>query len=664
MGRLRVRLRGKPVYDFNLKEERSYVVGRKEDCDIVLQPEKGISREHFKISFASGTWVVEVVSRYGEVLFEGQKVQEFNLQSGSHFYVPPYEFEFSQSADSSPAEVANDTSNLPVPSEGLSADNFNGSDEKTRVGLAPLAAFVKILDDQNEAKEIFRLDAGDAWTAGRDASCHIQIRDQRVSRQQFEIRRQGLNYVIMDLGSVNGTFLNGNPLTTEPSILKSGDAISVLSNYLYFELHDLNYEKKLELVKANPPAVPLFPTGVEASPVSFQPTPSYDMVSYQQQQAVVPYQQPLPISFPPQGPKKFDFEKNRPLVFILAGVVLIGAYFLSEGKDHSEPKQPAQVFAPGSPQEAFTKLQPEQQALVRQRYKDAKNLYMQGKYQLAQEEVLKIQALVPDYEDIKDIERLSKEAIYLQEQQRQNEEKEKQALEIELKIQKQVEVCVNKLDPEITRTVMDDCLSSVMEFNPTHPKIVDLQNQVDAILAQKEAKAAAKAAYQGQVSQLRSIYAKAQEVQRVGKPLDAIAAFEKVLKSSLPDPNGLKTESQRNIASIKQMMSSKTSSLQAEAEKLYQSQDIKGAILTLRKARVIDPENTEIPDKIDSYTSELRKTMMRIYQEGILEESFGNVENDAKTGAKDKWRKILEKDIPDGEYYKKAIIKLKKYGAL
>ncbi|MNU08930.1 hypothetical protein D3C72_2552040 [compost metagenome] len=57
--------------------------------------------------------------------------------------------------------------------------------------------------------------------------------------------------------------------------------------------------------------------------------------------------------------------------------------------------------------------------------------------------------------------------------------------------------------------------------------------------------------------------------------------------------------------------------------------------------------------------------MMNLYQEGILEESFGNVDGgESKAGAKDKWKKILELDVSDGEYYKKAYIKLKKYGAL
>lgn len=212
---------------------------------------------------------------------------------------------------------------------------------------------------------------------------------------------------------------------------------------------------------------------------------------------------------------------------------------------------------------------------------------------------------------------------------------------------------------------MEDCLSPVLQFNPEHPKILDLKQQVEMLTAQRDAKSAERAVYQNQVSQLKSLFARAQQVHKKGRPLDAVAAYERVVESRLPDPSGVKTESKRTIASIRQMMNSKTASLQAEAEKFAQSQNLKGAIVSLRKARVIDPNNPELPEKIDRYMTELRKQMMSLYQEGILEESFGNVEGgDSKAGAKEKWRKILDLDVPDGEYYKKAFIKLKKYGAL
>lgn len=665
MARLKVRLRGKQVYEVSLQEDRAYIAGRKEDCDIVLQPEKGISREHFKVAMTNGAWTVEVISRYGEVFHNGEKEQQFSLQHGSAFTVPPYDFEFLMTSED--AMVASGGGeNLPAV-QGSASDDGDVGGDKTVIGVAPSAAYIKITDASNEAKELIRLDAGDSWTAGRESTCHIHIKDPRVSRRQFEVRRAGSQYTIIDLGSVNGTLVNGNPISSsEPTTLRSGDAISVLDNYLYFELHDAGFQSRLEMVNIAPPN-PLVARTSDSMPM-YQ---GGDM-------APMPYQQQYPAHYqghgvgapvPPQPAGllkgKFDFEKHRVKVIGGAIALLAVAYLFSGGESSNAPKSTPGAAAPGSPQELFAKLKPEQQALVRQRYKDAKNLYMQGKYQLAQDEIIKIQELVPDYEDIKEIERLSKEAIFIQEQQRRQDELEKARAEAEEKIQKQVAECQKKINPEVTVAEIDDCISPVLQFNPDHPKIMELKAQAESLTAIREAKQAERAAYQSQVARLRGLFDKAQGVHKTGKPLDAITAYEKVLDAKLPDPSGLKDSSRRNIASIRQQMNSKTATFQAEADKFYQEQNIKGAILALRKARAMDPTNTELPEKIERYTVELRKQMMSLYQEGILEESFGNVEGgESKAGAKDKWKKIMELDVPEGEYYKKAYIKLKKYGAL
>lgn len=669
MARLRVRLRGKPVSDVSLNQEQSYVAGRKEDCDIVLQAEKGISREHFKIYFENGSWNVQVVSRYGEVIYNGQNAQAFSLEHGSQFSVPPYEFEFLQTSEevsgvSSPG-TQSDSSNLPALTNAGLPSNFDGDEEKTVIGVAPMVAYIKVVDSENEPKEIIRLDEGDSWVAGRDPSCHIQIRDQRVSRRQFEIRRSGSQYMIIDLGSVNGTLLNGNPISSaEPVAIKSGDSVIVLNNYLFFELHDANFKNRLENVNVQT-VNPLVPTSHTLSPMNSQNGYDMSMAPYQVQMqypAVGGAAMPTPgASGAPGTPgvkPKFDFEKNRPKVIGAAILILVLAYFLSDnGQDGRSPATP--TAPPGSPMEMFLKLKPEQQALVRQRYKDAKNLYMQGKYQLAQDEIVKLQELVPDYEDIKEIERLSKEAIFIQGQQRRQEELEKAKIETEEKIQQQANECQKKISSTITMSEIEDCLSPVLQFNPEHPRILALKSQAEALIAQKEAKEAERAAYQASVAKLRGLYDRAQMMEKTAKPLDVIAAYERVLAANLPDPNGIKSRAKGNIAFIRQSMNSKTANLQAEAEKFYQAQNLKGAILALRKARILDPSNFTLPEKIDQYTNELRKQMMTIYQEGILEENLGNVD-----AAKEKWKKILELDVPDGEYYKKAYIKLKKYGAL
>lgn len=66
---------------------------------------------------------------------------------------------------------------------------------------------------------------------GRDAECAICLPDRSVSRQHAAVRRSGRGYVLVDNGSKNGTWLNGQPVTGEPRPLKDGDDISISARY-------------------------------------------------------------------------------------------------------------------------------------------------------------------------------------------------------------------------------------------------------------------------------------------------------------------------------------------------------------------------------------------------------------------------------------------------
>ncbi len=67
---------------------------------------------------------------------------------------------------------------------------------------------------------------GDQLVIGRDTSSAIAINDAEVSRKHARLTYQGGKYVIEDLGSTNGTFVNGQRLVS-PVVLKSGDVISL-----------------------------------------------------------------------------------------------------------------------------------------------------------------------------------------------------------------------------------------------------------------------------------------------------------------------------------------------------------------------------------------------------------------------------------------------------
>lgn len=62
---------------------------------------------------------------------------------------------------------------------------------------------------------------------GREADSDIQIDDRQVSRRHAEITQTVEGYTIRDLGSKNGTFLNGEPVSQQSRLIRNGDEIGI-----------------------------------------------------------------------------------------------------------------------------------------------------------------------------------------------------------------------------------------------------------------------------------------------------------------------------------------------------------------------------------------------------------------------------------------------------
>jgi hypothetical protein len=69
---------------------------------------------------------------------------------------------------------------------------------------------------------------------GRLPECSVVLSDSNVSRRHAEIRRKGDGVFVTDLGSTNGTRVNGAPVREQ--FLASGDEISVGTTRLIFEM--------------------------------------------------------------------------------------------------------------------------------------------------------------------------------------------------------------------------------------------------------------------------------------------------------------------------------------------------------------------------------------------------------------------------------------------
>lgn len=67
---------------------------------------------------------------------------------------------------------------------------------------------------------------------GRSLSCNLAISISTVSRKHVQIQREGEHFVIIDLDSTGGTYVNGEKITK--AILKSGDSILLADTPIIF----------------------------------------------------------------------------------------------------------------------------------------------------------------------------------------------------------------------------------------------------------------------------------------------------------------------------------------------------------------------------------------------------------------------------------------------
>jgi hypothetical protein len=72
-------------------------------------------------------------------------------------------------------------------------------------------------------------------TIGRSRQCDVVLNDPNVSRQHAEIRPRGGSWVLRDLGSTNGSSLNGRRIEGA-EVVKAGDEVEVGTSKIRFEL--------------------------------------------------------------------------------------------------------------------------------------------------------------------------------------------------------------------------------------------------------------------------------------------------------------------------------------------------------------------------------------------------------------------------------------------
>ena len=124
----------------------------------------------------------------------------------------------------------------PLPDEELPASRANPwvNDQMKEDEAASLKLYLKVVDTDREIRlpsadevQIGRLDAAHGIFPDLDLTSDGGL-EGGVSRRHCKIHQRGMTYLVEDVGSANGTFLNGQRLTPYlPHVLKDEDELQL-----------------------------------------------------------------------------------------------------------------------------------------------------------------------------------------------------------------------------------------------------------------------------------------------------------------------------------------------------------------------------------------------------------------------------------------------------
>lgn len=91
--------------------------------------------------------------------------------------------------------------------------------------------YLRVTDPQGGSRYV---SLHDVTSLGRGKDCDVVLDDGQASRRHAEVRKVGGSYVVTDLKSKNGTYVNGSPVSSWT--LREGDLISIGNAQMVFKL--------------------------------------------------------------------------------------------------------------------------------------------------------------------------------------------------------------------------------------------------------------------------------------------------------------------------------------------------------------------------------------------------------------------------------------------
>jgi len=195
-------------------------IGRRQGNDIFLDDRK-VSREHARIRREGNTFLVEDLQSTGGMEVNGKKVTSQEIFTGDVIKIGDFELHFFSGI---PGEEKT------VFEEETDEERTTFDEDRTKFYEEPLAKLVVKRADNLQGT----IDLSEEVVIGRGEDADIRLEDGRASRRHSKIALTNGSFVITDLQSANGTFVNGEKITERA--LMNGDRIQIGNALFDFQM--------------------------------------------------------------------------------------------------------------------------------------------------------------------------------------------------------------------------------------------------------------------------------------------------------------------------------------------------------------------------------------------------------------------------------------------
>lgn len=198
------------------------LLGRSSECDIVLESDT-VSRKHAQIHTSdSGVFVEDLASGNGTLINQKKIPAKQKTALKSDDVISIEDFEIHWQSDQKLPSFDKDS-----PMDSTDPDILEIKMIKKVIGAMSHSQKPRIVfESEPFQNKTLKLDDPDkTYSVGREEDCDLSIDSAVISRRHAEIFTKWGAFVVKDLQSKNGTFVNGDPVAPEVT-LKDGDEIT------------------------------------------------------------------------------------------------------------------------------------------------------------------------------------------------------------------------------------------------------------------------------------------------------------------------------------------------------------------------------------------------------------------------------------------------------